>query len=231
MRAVKTRPRKVDLTGREIGYLKVIKPHGSNGVYSLWLAQCVCGKIFTRTTPHLQVAVKKKVKASCGCMRRSSVAERNKTHGMTHHPLYGVWVDLRSRCTNPANKQYRNYGGRGITVCEEWVASFENFRDDMLPTYHHGFSIDRIDNNSGYTKSNCRWADLKTQARNTRRTCMATTVYGTMCLADLARLTGMSQTTIYQRWKRGLRGDDLIAKPLARFARSAYWRTKGYQNE
>lgn len=104
---------------------------------------------------------------SCGCRKRVATAARNQTHGLSKIPEYGVWAAMLRRCTNPNAKDYPNYGGRGITVCERWL-DFAAFHADMgdRPTPDH--SIDRIENDGGYESGNCRWATRSEQMRNRR---------------------------------------------------------------
>jgi hypothetical protein len=91
-----------------------------------------------------------------------------KTHGMTATKEFYAWSDIKKRCLNENCKAYVNYGGRGITVCDEWINSFETFFNDMGYAPSKSHSIDRINNNDGYYKENCRWTDIKTQANNKR---------------------------------------------------------------
>lgn len=135
--------------------------------------KCDCG--MTKDIFHNQLGRRTN---SCGCSRKSvefskKVAEINTTHGMSKTRIWWVWSDMKARCSNEKHKAYKNYGGRGITVCKRWE-SFENFYKDMGDPPNRGrgsnqLSLDRIDNNKGYSKSNCRWVDRKTQSNNRRK--------------------------------------------------------------
>lgn len=130
----------------------------------LWRCLCACGSECIVAG----VRLRKGETRSCGCLQREKVSKRNTTHGMSKTRLYNTWANMHERCTNPKNKQYADYGGRGITVCAEW-ANFEPFaewasssgqRDDL--------SIDRINNEGNYEPANCRWATTIEQSRNKR---------------------------------------------------------------
>ena len=124
--------------------------------------QCVCDC----GTPHSVLFGEWGKCQSCGCLRNERSAERLTRHGHKHSSLYASWAAMIQRCTNPSNKQWANYGGRGITVCERW-RDFPNFLDDMgdRPA---GLTLDRIDNDRGYEPGNCRWTDVHTQNVNRR---------------------------------------------------------------
>jgi len=120
------------------------------------LYKCHCGNKFMTQIS----SVKNGNTTSCGCLV--------KVHGQRKHRLYTAWNHMIQRTINPEHKSYKDYGGRGITVCDEWF-DINNFISDMYPTFKEGLSIDRIDNNKGYSKENCRWATKATQSRNTRQ--------------------------------------------------------------
>lgn len=117
---------------------------------------------------------------------------------MSEAPLYAVWKELRYRCENPKNKQYVDYGGRGIKVCERWSV-FDNFLADMGAGYAPGLEIDRVDNDGDYCKENCRWTNDVRQARNKRRTIRVQWKGETVVLADLAERFGLTYGELYQR--------------------------------
>jgi hypothetical protein len=138
--------------------------------------------------------------------------QQNATHGMAGNRTYRIWLGLRSRCNNPTNKDFKNYGGRGIKVDPTWNESFINFLMDMgeVPA---GMSIDRIDNNGHYERSNCRWATPLENANNTRRTVFVTYNDKTQSIADWARETGLERKTLEYRIRIGWSADRALTTP------------------
>ena len=158
-----------DLTGERFGTLVVLEQvRTTNGRAKVWLCKCDCGGYCTPTTANLNRGNTK----SCGCLQRATAAAAKRKHGATGTRTYRIWQNVTARCRNEKSPRYKDYGGRGITVCDEWK-SFENFLADMgeCPP---GLSIDREDNDGPYCKGNCRWATQKEQALNNRRTIVIT---------------------------------------------------------
>lgn len=129
------------------------------------LYKCYCGNEFESPVNN----VKRGHTKSCGCYKKQRTIESKTTHKLTKHRLYGTWNQIMQRCNNPKHKAYKNYGGRGITVCDEWL-DVKNFIDDMYSSYRECLTIDRIDVDGNYCKDNCRWVDSTIQNRNTRKT-------------------------------------------------------------
>jgi hypothetical protein len=121
------------------------------------LYKCFCGNEFKSSFQD----IKSNHTKSCGCLR-------GKNHNLSNHRLYNTWLGMIKRCNFKSHSYYSQYGARGITVCDEWL-DIKNFINDMYPSFQEGLTIDRIDNNKGYFKDNCRWANKKVQQRNQRR--------------------------------------------------------------
>jgi hypothetical protein len=127
------------------------------------------------------------------------VSAANKTHGRTKSPEYGSWRAIVTRCTKPTAQQFRDYGGRGITICDRWRASFEDFLADMGERPGPGYSVEREDNDGPYSPDNCRWATAKEQVRNRRNTHFLTLNGVTKSLQEWAEELGISARTLYTR--------------------------------
>jgi hypothetical protein len=187
-----------DLTGRRFGSLVVLGPtekYAKSGD-RLWRLRCDCGQERIVKTSHLTQQVRPThACASCG-------EKAHTKHGMSRHPAYWVWCSMRARCRLPTSQVWHNYGGRGITVCDRWLESFENFWEDMGPTYRPGLTIERVDNMKGYSPENCIWATPKVQSRNQRRNRTITTPWGKMTLSEASERGGISISTLRSRLAR-----------------------------
>lgn len=184
-----------DLIGQTFHRLTVVS-RGSNtsAGQRTWVCKCECGNTTTVNTTKLKRGTTK----SCGCYAR----ERSTKHGMHNSPEYIVYQQMKERCFNAKKAAYARYGAKGITVCERWMASFENFYADMGPR-PPGTSLDRIDNSGNYEPGNCRWADNATQYRNRAQTVWITYLGETKCRKDWAAQYGVDETTLAQRLARG----------------------------
>lgn len=166
----------------------------------IWRCMCECGAIVEIPISYLTSGDTR----SCGCWTKELDAQGRRTkHSGSGTAEFIVWIGMRQRCGNPSNKAYRDYGGRGITVCARWNR-FEQFLRDMGPRPSADHSIDRIDNNKGYSPENCRWA-LRTDQANNRRSNRLITFHGeTKTLARWASDLGIPQSTIWNRLNAGM---------------------------
>lgn len=203
------------LVGEKIGRLTVIKNSGKKmGGNIIWECRCDCGKIVEVSSGNLN-ASRKNATLSCGCLRREHATK----HGLHKTKIYKALNAAKDRCNNPNNSMYKNYGGRGIKVCEEWSNEngYVNFYNWSIANgYSDELSIDRIDNNRGYSPDNCRWASIKVQANNTSRNRYVTINGETKSVSMWAEEYGICIGTVRDRIKRGWSDIDAITKPVKR---------------
>lgn len=194
-------PKIKDLTGKKFNRLVVLgdsKIRAKNRSVK-WKCLCECGNEVLVETSTL-VGLKQQ---SCGCVMIGMV--RHKKHGHTQSQksskTYNTWATMKQRCTNPSNPKFKNYGARGIFVCQEWLDSFENFLADMGEA-PEGMTLERINVNDGYYKKNCCWASSKTQANNKTNNKILTHMGKSMTVAQWADHLGISFTTLRMRLYR-----------------------------
>lgn len=186
----------IDLTGKKIGRLTVlIRVENAKPVGCRFFCICDCGveKIIRGQS------LRRGDTRSCGCLQLEWA--KSCIHGLSDTRVYTAWEHMIARCLNKRHKNYRNYGGRGITVCKRWRA-FENFYKDMGEKPENKV-LDRINNNSGYRPSNCRWATFKQSASNTRRNIHIKIHGKTKTISEWSRVSGINHETIRSRLIRG----------------------------
>lgn len=219
----------IDLKGKRFGRLVVIERSENIGKQIAWLVRCDCGEVKVVTGMHLRGGDTK----SCGCFKKDNahmlgtkmgkkIGGKNKTHGSTKSRLYAIWRSMKERCMCPSNTFYSLYGGRGITVCEEWCNSFEVFRDWAIANGYDEnalrgqCTIDRIDVDGNYEPSNCRWATLTEQQNNKRNNHNLTYDGETYTIAEWSRIVGINESTIRQRLRYGWDIEDVLRRPVKR---------------
>lgn len=187
----------VDISGNKYGRLTSIQPikRGKN-IY--WICRCDCGNQTEVLPQHL----KRGLIRSCGCLRKDVSARKSKKHGMSKTRVYKEWKGIKDRCLNQNNPNYKNYGGRGIKVCDEWIEErgFENFYNWAINNgYQDNLTIERNDVNGNYDPSNCRWIPLCDQALNTRANVYLEYNGESKPIAQWAREYGMDYHTFHNR--------------------------------
>lgn len=198
-----------NLVGRQFGELIVLKrnPVNSKSGNARWDCKCSCGNIATVIGSKLRSGATK----SCGCARKSKIAQ-----GFSKTRLYRIWSLMKKRCYRNENENFKHYGGRGIEVCEEWKKDFIAFRSWALSHgYADNLSIDRIDVNGNYEPSNCRWADIKTQANNRRNNHIITYLNNDYTVSEFAELLKVSYWTVSNQLKLGWSIEKIVQKARA----------------
>lgn len=208
----------IDLTGRVFGRLTVIERAHSRGKIIYWRCRCQCGaerEIYGGS-------LRRGRTLSCGCLNaenRRRLDNKYRSHGQTRSKTYKSWAAMRGRCYRKKNKDYWRYGARGVTVCQRWRESFENFLADMGER-PDGCTLDRYpDRNSNYEPGNCRWATLEEQVNN-RRTSLRITVFGeTRMLGEWCKDFGIGRSTVAERLARGWSVEEALTAPVLKKGR------------
>lgn len=186
-----------DLTGKKFGRLKVLKRVENKGKETVWLCRCDCGKKSVVFSSNLLKGHTK----SCGCLKEES--KGNFKHGFSKTKLGNIYNSIKDRCFRKKCKEYKFYGGRGITMCEDWKNNSLNFFCWAINNgYKEGLSIDRIDVNGNYEPTNCRWITRAEQSKNKRTNIFITYNNETHILNDWSKITGIDRRTIQSRIKK-----------------------------
>lgn len=195
--------------GKKNNCLTVVGIAGKNGSGRILLdCICDCGN-HKSVLPYqfLNGAVK-----SCGCI----MGKKKKTHGYSKHPLYGEWAQMIRRCYNPTAHNYERYGGRGITVCDEWRESPAKFIEwaESMGGRPNGMTLDRINNDKGYSPENCRWATVKQQQQNQRSNLIIDICGEKKALAEWCRIYEIAPQTVQGRISRGWDSVKAVTTPI-----------------
>lgn len=202
-----------DLSGEVFGWLTVVSYAGSLKHKRTWLCNCRCGGTIVVRGGNLKSGLAK----SCGCIRREQLKARNKAsakHNMFGTPEYISWSQMKARCQDPAHTAFKDYGGRGITVCERWQDFIAFFADmGRRPSKKH--SIERKDNNAGYSPNNCVWATMSEQANNKRNTRRIKYCGKYQPLTLVAKAENIRPGTLRQRIDRqGMTEEEAVSTPV-----------------
>ena len=207
----------IDITGQKFGYLTVIR-RGDNYISpkgtktTKWVCICDYGK----ETIVSSYALRNGQVKSCGCHKHDEFIINNPQfkHGYSNTRLYKIWRGMIKRCYQKYDKSYPRYGGRGISICDEWKSDFLNFREWAINNgYDDTLSIDREDTNGNYEPSNCRWATNLTQSNNRRSNCFITYNGESHTIAEWSRITGMSERLIQGRKALGWSEEEIFETP------------------
>jgi hypothetical protein len=197
----------IDRTGKQYLYWSVIEfdVSKSSGRRSYWICKCICGVIKSVRSDRLE-------RGSCGCIKAIILSKRTAKHMMSNTPLYKVWMGMKQRCSNKKNSRYNNYGGRGISICAEWM-NFENFYNWSIENgYKKGLTLDRVDNNGDYTEYNCRYITNKKQQLNKSNNRIVTIDGESMSIHEWCTKYKINRNTFVWRLNNGWKGKELLNK-------------------
>lgn len=203
-----------DLSGQSFGRLTVISGSYEN---RKWSCRCECGQTARVAASHLKDGNTK----SCGCYAQECRVVYNTKHGMTRTRTWRIWTEARRRCFDPNRKAFKDYGGRGITMCPKWANSFQQFFEDMGPC-PDGYSIERVNNNGNYEPGNCKWIPRTDQQRNKRNLTVVDFHGERLTLRQVSERTGIPYTVLRSRRDQGWKTP--IEAPVR------IWKTKKNRN-
>ena len=202
--------RKINI-GDIFGRLVVIDTEQRKRNQPASLCKCKCGDIKIITNSDLR---SNRVN-SCGCLKRELITINNTTHNLKTHRLYSIYNNMKSRCYNSKLKSYKNYGARGIKICDDWLTDFMNFYNWAIDNgYKEGLTLDRIDVNGNYEPSNCRWTTSKVQCNNTRSNVMITIGNDTKTLSNWCEVYNINYKTVRDRIKRNWTIERALSEPV-----------------
>lgn len=203
------------LPGERFGYLTVVSacPERTKSGQIKYRCECTCGNHVDVVKYNLLNGTSK----SCGCYRKKRCAETHTTHGLSHTRLKKIYGNMKDRCYNKNMPAYKNYGGRGIKICDEWLEDFVRFYNWAISNgYSDDLTIERIDVNGDYSPSNCTWIPLAEQAKN-RRYKQYELDGESHTLSQWAEIYGIKKSTLEKRLRIGWNIRDAITKPIRKY--------------
>lgn len=202
---------KTDITGQKFDRLLVIMYTGNLNASKkrMVLCRCDCGVEKEMVASNLVSGMSK----SCGCLKVEKFKNRVTTHGMAGKTMYYRWNGMIQRCYNPDHSEYKNYGSRGIKVCDRWRNSVLNYIADLGEPPFKGASVDRINNDGDYNPENCKWSTKKEQSVNRRPTRLLSYNGLEMCVSDWERHLGFGLGTLKNRFAQGLSVQQALSIP------------------
>lgn len=191
-----------DLSGQKFGKLNVLKFNNINckNRHAVWLCRCDCGSEILVESSRLTSGNTK----SCGCLKAELNKSRALKHGHYNERLYKIWFDMKRRCYNNNRKAYKYYGAKGITVCKEWLNSYNNFHNWALSHgYNNNLTLERIDFNGNYCPENCKWIPQSEQTQNSSHNHFITFNNKTLTISQWSKEIGIAPKTIRERLNKG----------------------------
>ena len=217
----------IDMSGRKCGRWTVIKRVEDRSGAAAWLCKCDCGNEKVVSGANLRKGTSK----SCGCLRTEVTIEKNKRmtkHDDSHSRLYAIWRGMKDRCKNPNATKYKNYGGKGVSVCAEWESQYTSFKEWAIKNgYKDNLTLDRIDPNGMYSPDNCRWATIKQQENNRTNNHLLTIDDETKTLTEWCEIFGVSTSTVINRLNIGCSPKEALTLPPYYRWRNNALRSKG----
>ena len=200
--------KKINLTGKQFGSLIVVKEAERRNNHRRWFCKCSCGKYVIKVQEDLLDGSS----YSCGCLYKKG------KHGKRNTRLYKIWDSMKQRCNNENHTRYKNYGGRGIKVCDEWNNKndgFINFYNWAIQNgYKDNLTIDRIDVNGNYCPENCQWITNQEQQENKTTNRLLTFNGKTMCVSQWAKELGLKEATLRTRISKGWSDERVLTTPI-----------------
>lgn len=206
--------KKIDLTGHKYGRVAVLSYFGHKNGRTAWNCLCDCGNTFVTTGDSLRTGKT----SSCGCYRHEREIEANVKHGLHGTRLYKIYHHMKQRCYDSGNSRYKNYGGRGIKICQEWLSDFKNFYNWALENgYKENLSIERIDVNGNYCPENCKWIPMIEQYKNKTNNIIVEYKGEKKILSEWCKELNLRYSIVHRRLNDGWDVEKAFFKPTSKY--------------